>query len=217
MWSKPPVLIRAPYTTAAGERRTSILLASGWWGLARHFHYVPEIAAAALWTAPVGGATLAWFYVFFLTVRAERGRKGGAGGGCRSGRCDGGRCRAVPPARHADRRRPPTRIPLPLLLTAAAVRPRLSRRRPLRRQVRGRLGQVGRKRGQTGRSRGVCGLVGLGREVRFSSLCICLHPRPHPHATLLTSSLDPDSNSNRPNLCGRYRALVPAKIVPGVF
>ena len=124
---------------------------------------------------------------------------------------------AVPPARHADRRRPPTRIPLPLLLSAAAVRPRLSRRRPLRRQVRGRLGQVGRKRGQTGRSRGVCGLVGLGKEVRFSSLCICLHPRPHPHATLLTSSLDPDSNPNRPNLCGRYRALVPAKIVPGVF
>jgi len=71
VWGKPPVKIVATYTDGRGATRTSLLLASGWWGLARHFHYVPEITAAALWTAPCGSplaAPLAWFYVFFLTI-----------------------------------------------------------------------------------------------------------------------------------------------------
>ena len=45
------------------------MLASGWWGLARHFHYVPEILAAVLWTAPaLFSHFLPWFYVIFLTI-----------------------------------------------------------------------------------------------------------------------------------------------------
>ncbi len=42
---------------------------AGWWGLSRHFHYVPEITAAFLWTVP-GGFThlLPYFYVVFLTL-----------------------------------------------------------------------------------------------------------------------------------------------------
>ncbi|WZY93426.1 hypothetical protein YC2023_065755 [Brassica napus] len=35
--------IVATYKTTASETKTSLLLTSGWWGLARHFHYVPEI------------------------------------------------------------------------------------------------------------------------------------------------------------------------------
>ena len=35
-----------------GEKKTSLLLASGWWGVARHFHYLPEISASFFWTAP---------------------------------------------------------------------------------------------------------------------------------------------------------------------
>ena len=71
VWGKKPVSIVATYS--AGDdgriRKTSLLLASGWWGLARHFHYLPEIAAAALWTAPCGLApALAWFYVVFLVL-----------------------------------------------------------------------------------------------------------------------------------------------------
>ena len=61
----------ATYTDGRGATRKSLLLASGWWGLARHFHYVPEISAAALWTLPCGSplaVPLAWFYVFFLTI-----------------------------------------------------------------------------------------------------------------------------------------------------
>jgi 7-dehydrocholesterol reductase len=44
VWGKAPVFIKASYT-ALDERgqpakRTSLLLASGFWGVARHFHYV---------------------------------------------------------------------------------------------------------------------------------------------------------------------------------
>jgi 7-dehydrocholesterol reductase len=60
-------VIRARYVTAGGERKTSLLLTSGWWGVARHFHYVPELAAAFLWCAPAGFAQpLPYFYFFFL-------------------------------------------------------------------------------------------------------------------------------------------------------
>jgi Ergosterol biosynthesis ERG4/ERG24 family len=46
-----------------------LLAGAGWWGLSRHFHYVPEISAAFLWTVP-GGFThlLPYFYVVFLTL-----------------------------------------------------------------------------------------------------------------------------------------------------
>ncbi len=42
---------------------------AGWWGLARHFHYLPEILAAFFWTLPAGFShALPYFYVFFLTL-----------------------------------------------------------------------------------------------------------------------------------------------------
>jgi 7-dehydrocholesterol reductase len=56
VWGRPAAVIRARYVTAAGECKQSLLLASGWWGVARHFHYVPELLAAFLWTAPCGFA-----------------------------------------------------------------------------------------------------------------------------------------------------------------
>jgi len=68
VWGKAPALIRASWVTTRGERRESLLLASGWWGLARHFHYVPELLAAVLWTLPAGFEhPLPWLYVLFLT------------------------------------------------------------------------------------------------------------------------------------------------------
>jgi 7-dehydrocholesterol reductase len=69
VWGRPAAVIRARYVTAAGECKQSLLLASGWWGVARHFHYVPELLAAFLWTAPCGFAQpLPYFYVAFLTA-----------------------------------------------------------------------------------------------------------------------------------------------------
>lgn len=69
VWGKKPVIIEGHYTTAEGESRTSLLLASGWWGVARHFHYVPEILGAFFWTVPaLFNHALPYFYVIFLTI-----------------------------------------------------------------------------------------------------------------------------------------------------
>lgn len=69
VWGKRPDIIRAKYITENGEERESILLASGWWGLSRHFHYVPEILLSFFWTCPAGfGALLPYSYITFLII-----------------------------------------------------------------------------------------------------------------------------------------------------
>ena len=69
IWGKHPVQIMAKYTTGDGKEKTSLLLASGWWGLSRHFHYVPELAAAWFWSVPaLSAAILPYFYFVFLTI-----------------------------------------------------------------------------------------------------------------------------------------------------
>ena len=54
VWGKPAKVIRAQYTLESGEKRESLLLYSGWWGVARHFHYLPEILLAFFWSVPAG-------------------------------------------------------------------------------------------------------------------------------------------------------------------
>lgn len=69
VWGKEPKVLVARYTTAQGEIKQSLLLTSGWWGLSRHFHYIPEIIAAFFWTVPaLFGNVLPYFYVVFLTL-----------------------------------------------------------------------------------------------------------------------------------------------------
>ncbi|MBA4695955.1 MAG: 7-dehydrocholesterol reductase [Legionella sp.] len=69
IWGKTPIVLPAHYTTQEGARKETLLLASGWWGVARHFHYVPEIAAAFLWSLPALFTHFApYFYVSFLTI-----------------------------------------------------------------------------------------------------------------------------------------------------
>jgi len=69
VWGQPPVIIRAPYRTHDGAQRENLLLASGYWGLSRHFHYVPELLLALAWTLPAGGArALPYAYFVFLFV-----------------------------------------------------------------------------------------------------------------------------------------------------
>jgi 7-dehydrocholesterol reductase len=69
VWGKPPKLLEAHYVDANGTPKTSLLLLSGWWGIARHFQYVLEILGAFFWTLPAlfTDAT-PYFYVVFLTV-----------------------------------------------------------------------------------------------------------------------------------------------------
>jgi 7-dehydrocholesterol reductase len=83
IWGRKPQLIHARYRGPDGEERTNLLLASGYWGIARHFHYVPEIMLALAWTLPAGVEhALPYFYVFFLTILlVDRARR------------DDGRCR----------------------------------------------------------------------------------------------------------------------------
>jgi 7-dehydrocholesterol reductase len=69
VWGKPPVIIVGHYTTEKGEKKESLLLASGFWGISRHFHYVPEILGALFWTLPaLFTNVLPYFYVVFLTA-----------------------------------------------------------------------------------------------------------------------------------------------------
>ncbi len=67
IWGKKPKLTKAPFTTTRGEKKINVLLASGWWGVARHFHYLPEILGALCWSLPaLFFHFLPYFYVVFL-------------------------------------------------------------------------------------------------------------------------------------------------------
>eukprot|EP01095_Lingulamoeba_sp_RSL-Kostka_P013006 TRINITY_DN525_c8_g1_i1.p1 TRINITY_DN525_c8_g1~~TRINITY_DN525_c8_g1_i1.p1 ORF type:complete len:454 (+),score=90.57 TRINITY_DN525_c8_g1_i1:80-1441(+) len=75
IWGKKPKLIHTEYVTEQGETKKTILLASGWWGVSRHFHYIPEILASLFWILPSGfNHFLPYFYVVYLTILLlERG------------------------------------------------------------------------------------------------------------------------------------------------
>ncbi|KAF0692569.1 Aste57867_16381 [Aphanomyces stellatus] len=69
VWGKKATYITAAYTTEKNEKKQSLLLTSGWWGLARHFHYIPEILASLCWTLPaLNSSFVPYFYVFYLTL-----------------------------------------------------------------------------------------------------------------------------------------------------
>lgn len=68
VWGKKPELTMAKYATHDGQIKTNVLLSSGWWGISRHFHYIPEILGAFCWTVPaLFESPLPYFYVIFLT------------------------------------------------------------------------------------------------------------------------------------------------------
>jgi 7-dehydrocholesterol reductase len=69
IWGKEPLFTVGAYKTDKGEQKESLLLASGWWGVARHFHYIPEIIGAFFWSLPaLFYSPLPYFYVVFLTI-----------------------------------------------------------------------------------------------------------------------------------------------------
>ena len=69
VWRRPPRLVQTSYITEKGQAHQGILLASGWWGISRHFHYVPEILGAFFWALPaLFSHFLPYFYVCFLTI-----------------------------------------------------------------------------------------------------------------------------------------------------
>ncbi|XP_062520705.1 uncharacterized protein LOC134195659 [Corticium candelabrum] len=69
IWGKPPKMIRAKYTDENNVETSQILLMSGWWGISRHFHYIPELGAALCWTLPCQFQNwLPYFYLVYLTL-----------------------------------------------------------------------------------------------------------------------------------------------------
>jgi 7-dehydrocholesterol reductase len=69
VWGRKPTLIEACYMTETGEAKKSLLLTCGWWGIARHFHYVPEILGSFFWSVPALFVDfLPYFYVVYLTI-----------------------------------------------------------------------------------------------------------------------------------------------------
>lgn len=69
IWGQKAKVVVAKYKTSDGKTRENLLLVSGWWGISRHIHYIPEILLSIAWTLPVGfGDVLPWFYVVYLTI-----------------------------------------------------------------------------------------------------------------------------------------------------
>mmetsp|Transcript_20233 Transcript_20233/g.20342 ORF Transcript_20233/g.20342 Transcript_20233/m.20342 type:complete len:442 (+) Transcript_20233:148-1473(+) len=71
IWGGPAYFITASYTTADGVKRSSLLLTCGWWGVSRHFHYIPEILASVFWCIPNSmaiGGIIPFFYPIYLTL-----------------------------------------------------------------------------------------------------------------------------------------------------
>ena len=74
IWGKKPEVIHATYHTTEGEEKNSLLLVSGWWGVSRHFHYIPELLAALCWTLPALflSPTPYFYFIFLLLLLTHR-------------------------------------------------------------------------------------------------------------------------------------------------
>ncbi|KAF7343947.1 ERG4/ERG24 ergosterol biosynthesis protein [Mycena venus] len=69
IWGKKPVVITAHYTTSTGKRHTSLLLCSGFWGIARHFNYIADLILSFAMCAPCGTQNvLPYAYFVYMTV-----------------------------------------------------------------------------------------------------------------------------------------------------
>ncbi|XP_073980679.1 uncharacterized protein [Rhodnius prolixus] len=69
IWNKKPTYIVAKYTDNTGTEKTSLLLTSGGWGLARHLNYSLELLSNLSWALPAHGLGITgYIFIMFLTV-----------------------------------------------------------------------------------------------------------------------------------------------------
>jgi 7-dehydrocholesterol reductase len=69
VWGSPARVLRAPYQDATGAMHCNLLLACGYHGIVRHFHYAPDIFLLFLYCAPAGFTRLLPFtYFLYLTA-----------------------------------------------------------------------------------------------------------------------------------------------------
>ncbi len=61
IWGKKPEFIRT--------KRGTLLLTSGWWGVARHLNYLGDLMMGLAWCLPTGfGHPLPYFYITYFTI-----------------------------------------------------------------------------------------------------------------------------------------------------
>jgi len=69
IWGKKPKLLKVTYSTTEGKQHETVLLCSGWWGVARHIHYVFELSLTLAWTLPAQFEHFfPYIYFFYLTA-----------------------------------------------------------------------------------------------------------------------------------------------------
>jgi delta14-sterol reductase/lamin-B receptor len=90
VWRRPAEAIRT--------QQGSLLLTSGWWGLARHINYLGDLMMALAWCLPCGFASpLPYFYfVYFLILLIHRERRDNAACQVKYGADWDAYCRKVP-------------------------------------------------------------------------------------------------------------------------
>lgn len=69
IWSRPAQYIVAKYKSADGKEHESILLTSGFWGLARHFNYLGDLMLSSAFCLTCGTQSiLPYFYIIFMGI-----------------------------------------------------------------------------------------------------------------------------------------------------
>eukprot|EP01128_Nolandella_sp_AFSM9_P010502 TRINITY_DN7274_c0_g1_i1.p1 TRINITY_DN7274_c0_g1~~TRINITY_DN7274_c0_g1_i1.p1 ORF type:complete len:546 (+),score=133.02 TRINITY_DN7274_c0_g1_i1:65-1639(+) len=69
IWGKLPTYVVASYKTADGATHKSLLLTSGFWGLARHFNYLGDLLISFAYCAACGfDHLLPYFYIVFMAI-----------------------------------------------------------------------------------------------------------------------------------------------------
>eukprot|EP00744_Colponema_vietnamica_P000874 GILI01001515.1.p1 GENE.GILI01001515.1~~GILI01001515.1.p1 ORF type:complete len:471 (-),score=146.77 GILI01001515.1:249-1457(-) len=67
IWGRQPEFVVARYQTADGKGGESLLLASGFWGISRHFNYVGDLFMCLSYSLPCGFThLLPYFYFFYM-------------------------------------------------------------------------------------------------------------------------------------------------------
>jgi 7-dehydrocholesterol reductase len=69
IWGRPPEMITCSYVTQDGTVRQNRLLASGWWGVARHMNYTGDLILSLCYSLACGfDYMFPYFYFLFLSV-----------------------------------------------------------------------------------------------------------------------------------------------------
>ncbi len=69
IWGRPATFIRAKYKSADGKEHESLLLTSGFWGLARHFNYTGDLMLSLAMCLACGTTgILPYFYIGYMAL-----------------------------------------------------------------------------------------------------------------------------------------------------